>query len=350
MGDILMRRYLIRASIAVSLAAVGALILGLTGLKPGTSVIIGFLLAVATFGLQIGAEKFSLKAFSVLMIGLVIGVIMSFLVRAILGGLPDTVFGGKTDTPEEAKEAARVADRYVNWAWGISLILFTYFGIIVANRGASQFNMFTPEERASSTGKGPYRIVVDTSVIIDGRLADIGATGFIEGQLIIPRFVLKELQTIADSSDHLKRARGRRGLDMLNRIQKDPNIDVVISEEDFPRVREVDAKLIQLAKKLEAKIFTNDYNLNKLAEFQQVRVLNINDLSNALKPVILPGEVMTVRIVREGKEPGQGVAYLDDGTMVVINDGKDRIGQKLDVGVTSVLQKPAGRMIFAEIK
>ncbi len=345
-----MRKYLVQASVALFVAAVGALILGLTGIKPATSILIGLLLAVSVFGLQIGAEKFSLKAFSVLMIGLVIGVIMSFLVRAILSGLPDAFFGGNTDSIEEAKEAERVADRYVNWAWGISLILFTYFGIIVANRAASQLTMFSPEDRAPAATRGPYKVVVDTSVIIDGRLADIGATGFIEGQMIIPRFVLKELQAIADSSDHLKRARGRRGLDMLNRIQKDPNIEVVISEDDFPRTRDVDAKLIQLAKKLSAKIFTNDYNLNKLAEFQQVQVLNINDLAGALKPVILPGEVMTVHIVREGKEPGQGVAYLDDGTMVVINNGRDRIGQKLDVSVTSVLQKPAGRMIFADIK
>jgi uncharacterized protein YacL len=175
-------------------------------------------------------------------------------------------------------------------------------------------------------------------------------TGFIEGGLIIPRFVLKELQLIADSSDPLKRTRGRRGLDILNRIQKDPNIHVKIHETDFPDVPEVDSKLVKLAKTLDAKVFTNDYNLNKVAEFQQVKVLNINDLANALKPVILPGETMVIRIVREGKEAGQGVAYLDDGTMVVVNNGKDKISQKLEVAVTSVLQTSAGRMIFAEIR
>jgi uncharacterized protein YacL len=162
--------------------------------------------------------------------------------------------------------------------------------------------------------------------------------------------VLRELQTIADSSDPLKRTRGRRGLDVLNRIQKDPHIDVKIHESDFPEISDVDAKLVKLAKTLDAQVFTNDYNLNKVAEFQQVRVLNVNDLANALKPVILPGEAMNVRIVREGKEPGQGVGYLDDGTMVVVNNGRDRIGQKLDVNVTSVLQTSAGRMIFADIK
>lgn len=339
-----MRKYLIRGSIALVVAAVGTLILALSGLAANTSIIVGILVAVALFGLQIGAEKFSLKTFSVLMIGLVIGVIMSFLVRAIVGGLTESL------VEQELPQAEKIAERYVNWAWGISLLLFTYFGVLIANRGASELSLFSPEERASSGVKGPYRIVVDTSVIIDGRLADIGATGFVQGHLIIPRFVLKELQAIADSSDPLKRARGRRGLDMLNRIQKDPNLEVVINEEDFPKVRDVDAKLVKLAKSLEAKIFTNDYNLNKLAELQQVQVLNINDLANALKPVILPGEKMSVRIVREGKEHGQGVAYLDDGTMVVVNDARDKIGQKLDVAVTSVLQKPAGRMIFADIK
>ena len=181
-------------------------------------------------------------------------------------------------------------------------------------------------------------------------MADIAETGFLEGQMIIPRFVLKELQTIADSSDPLKRARGRRGLDILNRIQKDPKISVSIQETDFPDMQGVDAKLVKMAKLTNSKIFTNDYNLNKLAEFQQVEVLNINDLANSLKPVILPGETMNIRIVREGKEPGQGVAYLDDGTMVVVNNGRNKIGQKLDVAVTSVLQTSAGRMIFAELK
>ncbi len=341
-----MKRYLIRGAAAVVLAAIGSLILSVSGLelKTGIIIIIGVLLAGAIFALQLGAEKFSIKAFSVLMIGLVIGVLMSFLIRAILSGLPDTTFG---DTPEQVQ---KVAPKFINWAWGISLILFTYLGVVVANRGTSQLSMFAPPDESRSGAKGRSQVIVDTSVIIDGRLADVCATGFIEGQLIIPRFVLKELQTIADSSDHLKRARGRRGLDMLNRIQNDPNIEVSISEADFPEARDVDSKLVKLAQELDAKVFTNDYNLNKVAQFQQLQVLNINDLANALKPVILPGEVMTVRIVREGKEFGQGVAYLDDGTMVVVNNGRDKIGQKLVVSVTSVLQKPAGRMIFAEVK
>jgi len=341
-----MKRYLIRAATAIFLAAIASVILSRSGLelRTGIVIIIGVLLAGAILALQAGAEKFSVKSFSVMMIGLVIGVIMSFLVKAILSGLPDATWGG---TEEQAQ---KVAPTFINWAWGISLILFTYLGVVVANRGASQLSLFAPADQVRSETKAPHQVVVDTSVIIDGRLADICSTGFVDEQLIIPRFVLKELQAIADSSDPLKRARGRRGLDMLNRIQKDPNVEVVISESDFPESRDVDGKLVKLAKKLDAKVFTNDYNLNKLAEFQQVSVLNINDLANSLKPVILPGELMTIRVVREGKEPGQGVAYLDDGTMVVINNGKDKIGQKLVVSVTSVLQKPAGRMIFAELK
>jgi len=337
-----MRKYVIRGLVALLLAAIGAMILALSGLDLPVWVVFvcWLLLAGAVLALQVGAERFSVKDFSVLMIGLVIGVLMSFLIKALLAGMVFTLLG--EDNPQ--------ASKVINWVWGISVILFIYLSVVVAKRAASQLAIFAPQDRGSSDGKGPYRAIVDTSVIIDGRLADIAATGFVEGQMVIPRFVLKELQTIADSSDPLKRARGRRGLDVLNRIQKDPHIQVVIHEDDVQSARDVDAKLVQLAKQLDAKVFTNDYNLNKLAEFQQVQVLNINDLANALKPVVLPGEVMTVRIVREGKEVGQGVAYLDDGTMVVVNNGRDKVGQRLDVAVTSVLQKPAGRMIFAEIK
>lgn len=192
--------------------------------------------------------------------------------------------------------------------------------------------------------------ILDTSVIIDGRIAGICEAGFIEGTLIIPRFVLRELQKIADSSDALKRNRGRRGLDVLNRIQKRINVDVRIYETDFPDLRDVDTKLIRLAKMLDAKIMTNDYNLDKVAELEGISVLNINELAEALKPVVLPEEELTIRIIKEGKEFRQGVAYLDDGTMVVVDNGKDHIGEKVQVTVTSVLQTTAGRMIFTKLK
>ena len=189
--------------------------------------------------------------------------------------------------------------------------------------------------------------VLDTSVIIDGRVADVCETGFLEGTLIVPQFVLRELQQIADSSDVLKRNRGKRGFDVLQRLQRMAKVTVRIHDQDFPQIREVDRKLIELAKTLGGKVVTNDYNLNKVAELSGVPVLNINELSSAIKPVVLPGELMHLHVLKEGKEAGQGVAYLDDGTMVVVDHGKKYIGQMLDVTVTSVLQTTAGRMIFA---
>lgn len=192
--------------------------------------------------------------------------------------------------------------------------------------------------------------VLDTSVIIDGRIFDICETGFIEGPLIIPNFVLVELRHVSDSADSLKRNRGRRGLDILNKIQKELTIETRIVDDDFPKIPEVDIKLLKLAQKMNGKVITNDYNLNKVAEFQGVPVLNINELSNAIKPVVLPGEEMVVDIVKDGKESSQGVAYLDDGTMIVVEGGRKHIGETKDVIVTSVLQTAAGRMIFAKPK
>ncbi len=196
---------------------------------------------------------------------------------------------------------------------------------------------------------GHYKIL-DTSVIIDGRIADICKSGFIEGTLLIPGFVLEELQHIADSSDLLKRNRGRRGLDILNRIQKEMGVFVQIDNRNFEDVAEVDAKLVRLGQLIKGKILTNDYNLNKVAELQGVTVMNINELANAVKPVVLPGEEMVVHVVKDGKESGQGVAYLDDGTMIVVDNGKKHLGDTIDVLVTSVLQTAAGRMIFAKLK
>jgi uncharacterized protein YacL len=189
--------------------------------------------------------------------------------------------------------------------------------------------------------------ILDTSVIIDGRISDIAETGFIDCALVIPQFVLRELQQVADSSDAMKRARGRRGLDVLQRIQKMPQLNIQILEDDFPNVREVDMKLIELAKLYACKIVTNDFNLNKVAQLRGVEVLNINELANALKPVVLPGETMRVFILKEGKEYNQGVAYLDDGTMVVVDNARKLISKTIDVAVTSVLQTTAGKMIFA---
>lgn len=206
------------------------------------------------------------------------------------------------------------------------------------------------KEKKSEFVQSVEHKILDTSVIIDGRIADICKTGFIEGTMVIPGFVLEELQHIADSSDVLKRNRGRRGLDILNRIQKELSIKVHIYEGDFEEIQEVDSKLVKLAKVLSGKVVTNDFNLNKVCELQGVPVLNINDLANAVKPVVLPGEELSVQVIKDGKEHNQGVAYLDDGTMIVVEGGREHIGNEIDVLVTSVLQTSAGRMIFAKPK
>lgn len=213
----------------------------------------------------------------------------------------------------------------------------------------SIFKFGSKEKNAKHENK-PRHKILDTSVIIDGRIADICKTGFVEGPLVIPNFVLEELRHIADSSDILKRNRGRRGLDILNKIRKELDITVQISDTDFDDIAEVDSKLVKLAQVLDGFVVTNDYNLNKVAELQGVKVLNINELANAIKPVVLPGEEMTVQIIKDGKESGQGVAYLDDGTMIVVENGRRVIGDTVTVIVTSVLQTAAGRMIFAKLK
>ncbi len=229
-------------------------------------------------------------------------------------------------------------------------LAFGYAGLVLAVRKREELGFFRFGKKLSGESYGPNVKILDTSVIIDGRIADICEAGFLEGTVIIPQFILKELQHIADSSDPLKRNRGRRGLDILQRIQQNHDLDVHIIDQDFPRLKEVDAKLVVLAKNLDGKVITNDFNLNKVAELQGVPVLNINQLANAVKPVVLPGEEMSVYILKEGKEYGQGVAYLDDGTMVVVDHAKRYIGQHVDVSVTSVLQTTAGRMIFTKLK
>ena len=231
----------------------------------------------------------------------------------------------------------------------IILLALPYLGLVI---GARKGDWLKPENIISlfrNAGPRKRYKVLDTSVIIDGRIADICETGFMDGTLVIPQFVLKELQLVADSSDSMKRNRGRRGLDILQKIQKMSGVDVTISDMDFPDVREVDLKLIELARTLQGKIVTNDFNLNKVAQLRGVDVLNINELANALKPVVLPGEFMKVFILKEGKEYNQGVAYLDDGTMVVVEQGRRHIGQTVNVMVNTVLQTAAGRMIFTRL-
>ena len=230
----------------------------------------------------------------------------------------------------------------------------SYLGVTVALRKREDLAGLNVKKQESAKGakelpKGHYKLL-DTSVIIDGRIADLCQTGFLEGILVVPSFILDELRRIADSPDLLKRNRGRRGLDILNKMQRELPKPVQVLERDFPEPLDVDNKLVKLAKLLEAKVLTNDFNLNKVAEINGVQVLNINELANAIKPMVLPGEELTVQVIKDGKEPGQGVAYLEDGTMIVVDGGRRFLGERIDVLVTSVLQTAAGRLMFAKPK
>jgi uncharacterized protein YacL len=266
-------------------------------------------------------------------VGLVVGLLIAVLLAVPLSMLPDP-FG-------------RVLPL-------VGSLVFAYLGItVMLLRHKDLLEMVGRAPSTGSDGKGSKKgnyVILDTSAIIDGRIADISHTGFITGTMLIPRFVLNELQHIADSADVLRRNRGRRGLDMLNKLQKDSTVPIQITEVDAADEDEVDAKLVKLAKGLSAAIVTNDFNLNRVAELQGIRVLNINELANAVKPVVLPGEDLRILVIQEGKEIGQGVGYLDDGTMVVIENGRRYIGEELEVTVTRVLQTVAGRMIFAHLK
>ena len=267
-------------------------------------------------------------------------------VGGVLGAMAGWIVAEIVDIPLVWLLSRSLPPHSVAFVHGAVLLGFTYLGAVL---GVGRGNLLEPSRLVSmfraSTPERRYKIL-DTSVIIDGRIADICETGFADGTLVVPQFVLKELQFVADSSDALKRNRGRRGLDILQKIQKMASVDVLVSDMDFPNVREVDLKLIDLARALQGKIVTNDFNLNKVAQLRGVEVLNINELANALKPVVLPGEFMKVFILKEGKEYNQGVAYLDDGTMVVVDNARRLIGKTIDVVVTSVLQTTAGKMIF----
>jgi uncharacterized protein YacL len=244
---------------------------------------------------------------------------------------------------------ANSADRRVEFLHSFLMIALPYIGLGIGARHGQWLEPARLVSLFKPVASGRRHKILDTSVIIDGRIADIAEAGFIDGTLVIPPCVLKELQLVADSSDSMKRNRGRRGLDVLQRLKKTAGVEVSFSDADFPDVRDVDLKLIELARCLQGKIVTNDVDLNKIAQLRGVDVLNVNALANALKPVVLPGELMSVLVIREGKEPNQGVAYLDDGTMVVVDNGRRLIGRTTEIAVTSVLQTTAGKMIFGRL-
>jgi uncharacterized protein YacL len=310
----------------------------------------GLLQPLGGFGLTAGTLVAVNVAFGVLLAALVIlfeirlrDAKVTGLLGALLGGVIGLVIA---KTIEAALAWTDTHNNAAAFLRSVVLLVLPYIGTVI---GARHGEWLEPARLVGLfRAAGPQRRykVLDTSVIIDGRIADICETGFIDGALVIPQFVLKELQLVADSADALKRNRGRRGLDILQKIQKMAGVEVVISDVDFPDVREVDLKLIELARTLQGKIVTNDFNLNKVAQLRGVEVLNINQLANSLKPVVLPGEIMKVFILKEGKEYNQGVAYLDDGTMVVVDNARKMISKTIDVVVTSVLQTTAGKMIF----
>jgi uncharacterized protein YacL len=298
-------------------------------LKAFVGFIIGLVVALLVIMVEKDIRKLSLKVIA----GGVVGIVIGLVIALLLG------FGLNMVVKIQQNQ------QFVPWIYLLLTGILGYLGLVLGSKKADELTFRAPEGKEIAE-----RRLLDTSVIIDGRIADICDTGFIDGSLIVPRFVLNELQFIADSSDSMKRSRGRRGLDVLNRMQKSTTIDIEIVEQDFPKIKGVDGKLVALAQKLNAKLMTNDYNLNKVAELQGVKVLNLNELANAMKPVVLPGEQMLVKIIREGKEPGQGVGYLDDGTMIIVDGAQKMINMTIEVVVTSVLQTTAGRMIFTELK
>ncbi len=293
-------------------------------------VVLGLLIAVLIIKVEKTARKVSLRVILGGVVGMLIGLFIAFLLAYGLSFVSNIM------------ENRQV----VPWIYTLLTGAMGYMGLVLGSQKVEELRMFGwgPAKEISD-----YRLL-DTSVIIDGRIADICDTGFLEGNFIVPRFVLDELQYIADSSDSLKRTRGRRGLDILNRMQRSSGINIDVVDHDFPKIKGVDSKLIALAKKTNGKIITNDFNLNKVAELQGIKILNVNELANSLKPVVLPGELMTVKIIKDGKEPGQGVAYLDDGTMIIVDNAQKYQGENVEALVTSVLQTTAGRMIFSEMK
>jgi uncharacterized protein YacL len=313
----------------------GSMVIGYQAMALNNSGVIGMaiggLAALLMIVLELGLRKVSVSGLSSAVFGLILGLIMAKLVG------------------DAFSLAAMDAGMLSRIRVGLTLV-FCYLGMVMALRGKDEFNIIIPYVRLRRQDQGSDIILLDTSAIIDGRIVDICKTRFIGGRMVIPKFVLRELQQIADSTDPIKRQRGRRGLEILNNLQKEPGMEITINEEDFADMTEVDAKLVRLAKLMDAKILTVYFNLNRVASIQGIKVLNINELSNALKPVVFPGEEMRLKLVKEGKEHNQAIGYLDDGTMVVVEDARKLLGQEVRVSVTSVLQTQAGRMIFTKLE
>ena len=307
---------------------------GCLSLSPGlTSAVVAALIAAAVIFFERRIQQASLKTLIGAAIGSMLGIVGGVLIGFLIS----------------YQEAVAVSHNMKVFLTLALVFMMAYIGLMVGGSKGDYLDLSALGGIFSDKGARRDYKILDTSVIIDGRIADVAETGFLSGTIIIPQFILRELQQVADSPDSSKRQRGRRGLDMLNRLQSNTALDVQIVDNDFPAVKEVDLKLLELSKHLDAVIVTNDFNLNKVAQLHGVSVLNINELANALKPVVLPGEAMRVFILKEGKEYNQGVAYLDDGTMVVVDNARRMIGKNADIAVTSVLQTTAGKMIFGRL-
>jgi uncharacterized protein YacL len=301
------------------------------------AVVVGLIsLAAGIIALDLGIRRKQLEVISSVYFGLIVGMFTASIARLVIKPFVPEIFW----KPNE---------EWIEWSLGL---VFCYVCISLLLQTKDDFRFVIPYVEFSREIKGTRPSIVDTSAIIDGRIADIVETRILDGQLVIPKFVINELQGIADSSDRMRRSRGRRGLDILNRLRGSEVVDVQIFERDLPEFvgQPVDLRLVTLAKHLQGKLITNDYNLNKVAQLHDIEVLNLNDLANAMKPSFLPGEQICVRIVKAGEEHGQGIGYLDDGTMVVVEGGREHIGQQANIAVTSVIQKSAGRMVFGRFE
>jgi uncharacterized protein YacL len=334
MGLIILRCVFILVVAGLSVSVINSNLGSWDSLPITMGVFVGIIaMAFATIGVDLAVRRKRLDTITAVYFGTIVGLFMTYILGLALSGY--------NINPE----------LYRHLQWGVGAIL-CYVCISLLMQTKNDFRFIIPYVEFAKEVKGLKPCILDTSVVIDGRIADVVETGIFDGQLIMPKFVISELQAVADSSDRLRRGRGRRGLDILNRLRGNKNIELIIHERDLPEFAglSVDLKLVALAKSLQGKLITNDYNLNKVAKLQGVQVINLNDLANSLKPVFLPGERIEVRIIKGGEEPGQGIGYLEDGTMVVVESGRERINQTVPIAVTSVLQTSAGRMVFGKVE
>ena len=318
-----------------------------TSVNPSVVFLVGMTAAIVVILVDLLTPRKRVQSISAVYFGLIVGLILSFALNLAID--PTLKWLTSVASPEAKATGGEEVVQAIKF---LIQIIICYVCVSTLLQTKDDFRFIIPYMEFSREVKGAKPLILDTSVIIDGRVADVAETRIMDQPLVIPRFVLQELQGIADSSDKLRRNRGRRGLDILNRLQKSPGVEVRIHDGEIPElagIREVDQRLVVLAKHLGGKVVTNDYNLNKIARLQGVDVINLNDIANALKPIVLPGEGLTVKLIKRGEEPGQGVGYLDDGTMVVTEQGAHRLGEVVRLTVTSVLQTSAGRMIFGRL-